>query len=73
MIIPRGITFERWSAELNNDFPNIGIPTPVRESDWKEWVMRLLLLPQFVNQATLLPHQYNNWQEWAQRFYGLFN
>lgn len=70
VIDPRGLSFERWSALSAPLLNQYGfVPTQGREEDWKTWAMAVKALPQFGSVSLPSPGLYDNWQDWAARFY----
>jgi hypothetical protein len=66
IVVPRGIDFLTWVGTLYADLPNLNIPFPTSEDDWKDWGESMLLENELVNIP--LPENFNDWREWAEYF-----
>lgn len=68
MILPIGLTFERWSAEfaLNT---SAALPT-VPQDRWREWAYAYI---EQTGSAAPNPAQFTLWQDWAERLLEIEN
>lgn len=67
-IMPIGISFTDWAANLRNEYPALEFPIITDENLWKEWAQSLILEPSFNNVALPDSRLFGSWQEWAIRF-----
>lgn len=68
MILPTGLSFERWSAEVAlNESASLPAAT---EDNWREWAVAYIEQSGF---EAPNPNQFNQWQEWAERLLEIEN
>ena len=71
-IIPEGITWEDWNAQLLHYFGEEPIPV-VPEERWKEVAFEFSGLPTFSAYNLPDPEDTTDWKEWAQAAVVLIN
>lgn len=67
---PRYHSLKDWADYTVFDLENYGpIPQLVRETEWKNWGAGLISINGISQQNPPSPYDYDDWQEWAYRFY----
>ncbi len=67
IVLPVGISFARWVAELQVDYSTDEIPFPPSEDRWQDWAMRVKERNIFQNDDIPDPRGYVTWRDWAMR------
>lgn len=67
---PRYHSLKDWADFTVFDLENYGpIPQLVSETEWKNWGAGLISINGISQQNPPSPYDYDDWQEWAYRFY----
>ncbi len=67
---PRYHSLKDWADFTVFDLENYGpIPQLVSEKEWQNWGAGLISINGISQQNPPSPYQYDDWKEWAYRFY----
>lgn len=67
---PRYHSLQEWADLTVFDLENYGpIPRLMAETEWKNWGAGLVGINGISQQNPPSPYDYDDWQEWAYRFY----
>lgn len=67
---PRYHSLQEWADLTVFDLENYGpIPRLMAEKEWKNWGAGLVGINGISQQNPPSPYDYDDWQEWAYRFY----
>lgn len=67
MIDPRYMTAVEWTDRIAGLLP-FTVPRLYNEMEWKNWARSLLLNPTISNNDVPDPEDFDDWQQWAERF-----
>lgn len=69
IIDSKELSFEDWARAVAQQLGLSGDTTRVEAGeDWREWVYRLMMLPQFAGQFVPRPAHFDDWRSWAEAF-----
>lgn len=70
IVDPRMMPLQYWADTVVFDLNQFGpIPQLVEESDWQRWAAGLISINGISQQNPPSPYDYDDWNEWAYRFY----
>ncbi len=80
VVLPLGISFKTWTAQIRQDLPNLSLPIADDESTWRDWAAQVVndnaLSDVPVPTKLAYPNE-QDWRIWASYFvdsiYNLIN
>ena len=74
LIDPRTVDLRLWADSVVFDLEEFGpIGRLENESEWKDWGAGLIGINGISQRNPPSPYQYDDWKEWAIRFYQMFD
>ncbi len=74
IVDPRGIDLQAWADTLCLDLDEYAvIPQLYHESEWQNWAAGLISINGISQLNPPSPYQFDDWREWALRFYQVLN
>jgi hypothetical protein len=74
LIDPRTVDLQFWADSVVFDLEEFGpIGRLENESEWKDWGAGLIGINGISQRNPPSPYQYDDWKEWAIRFYQMFD
>jgi hypothetical protein len=68
---PRGLTFDRWYAQILGDLAGyVDLPIGLRDDDWQTLARMMAYSGDLVVEGVPGPENYGSWQEWAAAWAG---
>lgn len=64
IVLPVGIPWGLWAAQLLIDFPTSNVPIPPPEDGWRDWAERLQSVNTSLSDAPR-PDAFPDWRDWA--------
>lgn len=71
--MPHNLDFMRWAHQVRLDLPNMNIPIPISEKEWKLWARQIINSNVIKNAPLPTDLSYSNpedWRKWAIFFVG---
>lgn len=74
LIDPRGMDLQLWADATIFDLEEYGpLGRLENESDWKDWAAGIIGVNGISQLNPPSPYQFDDWREWAIRFYQMFD
>jgi hypothetical protein len=74
IVDPRGIDLQAWADTLCLDLDDYAVIPQLYDPDrWQDWAAGLVGINGISQQNPPSPYQFDNWREWALRFYQMLD
>lgn len=74
LIDPRGMDLRLWADAVIFDLEKFGpLGQLMDESEWKDWAAGIIGVNGISQLNPPSPYQFDDWREWAIRFYQMFD